>query len=129
MHELHHSLVVSEFLRCLGVHFAHTLIMRTKCPGVVLQKPVEEWGREEVQKWLNVLGMQRYEEQFRAIQGRVWPTLTAQQTPNRQQLAVLMMQHSWSLHARLILSVDRITARRCSCMHLDSSAASWGWKH
>ncbi|KAK9821282.1 hypothetical protein WJX74_008620 [Apatococcus lobatus] len=36
----------------------------------ISKKPVEEWGREEVQKWLNVLGMQRYEEKFRAIQGR-----------------------------------------------------------
>ncbi len=39
--------------------------------GLWVQKPVEEWGREEVQKWLIVLGMQRYEDKFRAIHGRV----------------------------------------------------------
>ena len=56
---------------------------------VVLQKPVEEWGREEVQKWLNVLGMQRYEEQFRAIQGRVWPSTKLY---TRQQLHSLVIK-------------------------------------
>lgn len=60
---------------------------------VVLQKPVEEWGREAVQKWLNVLGMQRYEEQFRAIQGRVWPLCNAQEALHRHQLHGLVLKH------------------------------------
>ena len=52
-----------------------TVLMKRMVP----QKPVEEWGREDVQKWLSLLGMQRYEDKFRAIQGRVGPVpLTGQ---------------------------------------------------
>lgn len=35
------------------------------------QKPVDEWQREDVCKWLAYLGMSKYEEAFRAITGKV----------------------------------------------------------
>lgn len=35
------------------------------------QKPVQDWAREDVFKWLAYLGMTKYEDSFRAITGKV----------------------------------------------------------
>ena len=37
----------------------------------MLQKPTEQWTRERVLRWLEDIGMEKYNDKFKAVTGKV----------------------------------------------------------
>lgn len=40
---------------------------------IVLQKPVEQWAREQVLRWLGDIGMEKYNDKFKGVSGKATP--------------------------------------------------------